>query len=152
MEEEWLAWCYFHLGEYSKALNIYDTLYETETDPTIHLYKACCYLYLENYEKAKQEACAGPNTRLQNRILLHISHREKNDTEMMKYYHKITDTAEDQLSLAAVHFLRSQFQDGTDIYKKAWLTHREQLAVQVYVAFGFYQLDRHDTSNEILQP
>ena len=39
----------------------------------------------------------------------------------------------DQLSLAAVHYLRSHHQEATDIYKRLLLENREDLALNVYV-------------------
>ena len=149
---QWLAYCYFHDGKYYESLELYNLLYETESDPTYHLYRACCLYHLQNYDKALEICQLGPPTRLQNRLLLHIYHKKKNEIEMLKYYEKISDTTPDQLSLAAIHYSRSHFQDATDIYKKEWMAHRNDLAIQIYVAFCFYQLDRHDTSNDIIEP
>ena len=58
--------------------------------------------------------------------------------------------AEDQLSLAAIHYLRSHFQEATDIYKRLLLENRDDLALNVYVAMCYYKLDYYDVSLEIL--
>jgi len=59
---------------------------------------------------------------------------------------------QDQLCLAAVHFLRNHHQEATETYKKLLLEHREYAALQVYVAMCYYKLDYFDISLEILQP
>ena len=39
----------------------------------------------------------------------------------MVRHQELADTQEDQLSLAAIHYLRSHFQEATDIYKRLLL-------------------------------
>ena len=55
-----------------------------------------------------------------------------------------------QLSLAAVHYLRSHHQEATDIYKRLLLENRDDFALNVYVAMCYYKLDYYDVSLEIL--
>ncbi|MCO5602596.1 hypothetical protein L7F22_056730 [Adiantum nelumboides] len=57
---------------------------------------------------------------------------------------------EDQLSLASFHYLQANYQDATDIYKRVLLEHRDWLALNVFVALCYYNLDFHDVSLEIL--
>eukprot|EP00959_Pyramimonas_sp_CCMP1952_P341207 7147966-Pyramimonas_sp.AAC.1 len=68
----------------------------------------------------------------------------------MMYHQQLTDSTEDQLSLAAIHYLRSHFQEATDIYKRLLLENREYLALNVYVALCYCKLDYYDVSLEIL--
>jgi intraflagellar transport protein 56 len=68
----------------------------------------------------------------------------------MTYHHKLSESTQDQLSLAAIHFLRSHFEEATDIYKKLLLENREYLAINVYVALCYYKMDYYDVSLEIL--
>ena len=59
---------------------------------------------------------------------------------------------QDQLSLASIHYLRSHFQEATDIYKRVLLEeNRDFLALNVYVALCYYKLDYYDVSLEVLQ-
>ena len=51
----------------------------------------------------------------------------------MVFHQKLSDTKEDQLCLAGIHYLRSHFQEATDIYKKLLLENRDDLALNVYV-------------------
>ena len=68
----------------------------------------------------------------------------------MQRHQDLTDANEDQLSLAAIHYLRSHFQEATDIYKRLLLENRDDLALNVYVAMCYYKLDYYDVSLEIL--
>lgn len=68
----------------------------------------------------------------------------------MTYHHKLSESTADQLCLAAIHFLRSHFEEATDIYKKLLLENREFLAINVYVALCYYKMDYYDVSLEIL--
>ena len=66
-------------------------------------------------------------------------------------------SVEDQLSLAAMHFLRGHYQVGrlparlmvadggggqeaTDVYKRVLLEQRDNIALNVYVALCYYKL------------
>jgi len=64
----------------------------------------------------------------------------------MTYHHKLSESTADQLCLAAIHFLRSHFEEATDIYKKLLLENREFLAINVYVALCYYKMDYYDVS------
>merc|ERR1719387_2128754 len=70
---------------------------------------------------------------------------------MMSQHQRLTDTTEDQLCLAAIQYLRSHFQEATDIYKRLLVENREHLALNVYVALCYYKLDYYDVALEILQ-
>jgi len=92
----------------------------------------------------------GPSTKLQTRILFHVAHKFNDESKLMMYHQQLTDSTEDQLSLAAIHYLRSHFQEATDIYKRLLLENREFLALNVYVALCYCKLDYYDVSLEIL--
>ena len=87
---------------------------------------------------------------LQNRIFFHCAHRLDDENKLMMMHQKLTDTAEDQLSLAAIHYVRGHFQEATDIYKRLLLENRDDLALNVYVAMCYFKLDYYDVSIEIL--
>ena len=68
----WLGYAAFHLGDYRAALDFYKELLSSPTaDPTNHLYAAACLFHLAQYKEARDEVLKGPETRLQNRILMH---------------------------------------------------------------------------------
>jgi len=154
----WLAYAAFHLGDYNKALDTYTEMIKKgeekkEDISLLHLYVACCHFYLGQYSEAEEAAKKGPANKLQNRLLLHLQQARKDDGdqgEMMKYHKRITDSTEDQLSLASIHYLRSHFQEATDIYKRLLLEYRDYTALRVYVALCYYKLDYYDVSLEML--
>jgi tetratricopeptide (TPR) repeat protein len=98
-------------------------------------------------ERSTQRA---PEHALKNRLLFHIAHKVDDQDKLMMRHQELTDTNEDQLSLAAIHYLRSHFQEATDIYKRLLLESRDDLALNVYVAMCYYKLDYYDVSLEIL--
>merc|ERR1711871_153269 len=100
--------------------------------------------------EAAAEAKKCEESQLQNRILFHASHRMGDEAALMKYHQKLADTKLDQLSLAAIHYLRNHFQEATDVYKRLLLENRDDIALNVYVAMCYYKLDYYDVSLEIL--
>ena len=70
---------------------------------------------------------------------------------MLIYHKKLGDSIPDQLCLAAIHYLRSHYDEANDLYKKLLLDNREYNALNVYVALCYYKLDFFEVSNEILQ-
>lgn len=147
----WLGYCAFHLGDYKKALDTYEELAAGERAPhDVHLCESACYFYLQMYKEAETAAQKGPEGPLQNRLLFHCAHRLNDENKLMVYHQKLTDSKEDQLSLAAIHYARSHFQEATDIYKRLLLENRDDVALNVYVAMCYYKLDYYDVSLEIL--
>ena len=147
----WIGYAAFHLGNFRRAEEAYKELLDTyDVSTDIHLNLACCYFYQQMYEEAEKATTRGPPDSLQNRLLFNISHRVGDESKLMQYHQNLKDKKEDQLSLAAVHYLRSHHQEATDIYKRLLLENREDLALNVYVAMCYYKLDYYDVSLEIL--
>jgi hypothetical protein len=112
LNNEWFAYCYFHSGQYSRALQVYETLLATpEADPMSQIYAASCEFYLGNYKDAVTLVETGPPCALATRILLHCAHAVGDEEKLVEYHGQVSKTLlEDQLSLAAIHFRRSHFQ------------------------------------------
>ena len=88
----------------------------------------------------------------QVRLQFHLAHKLNDEDKLMVHHGKLKTTVEDQLSLASIHYLRSHFQEATDIYKRVLLEeNRDFLALNVYVALCYYKLDYYDVSLEVLQ-
>lgn len=85
----WLAYCYFHMGEYRKAITIYDELLRKTDDKDYHIYKACCYYALCLYDDARKEALKGAETPLQTRLLFHLAHKKNDEKNLMHYHQKL---------------------------------------------------------------
>ena len=150
---QWLAYCAFHLGDYNKALEVYNELIakEDESESQMHTFAACCHFYMGNFKEAEESALKGPVGTLQNRLLFHVAHKINDDTKLMVYHQKLQEQLlDDQLSLAAIHYFRNHFQEATDIYKRILLDNRDYLALNVYVALCYYKLEYYDVSLEVL--
>lgn len=148
----WIAYCSFHLGNFKRAEEAYQELLNVhEVSKVIYLYIACCYFFQQMYEEAEKMASKGPESDpLKVRLMFNIAHRTGDENKLMMFHQKLKDQKEDQLSLAAVHYLRSHHQEATDIYKRLLLENRDDAALNVYVAMCYYKLDYYDVSLEIL--
>ncbi|KAI6182027.1 Tetratricopeptide repeat protein 26 [Aphelenchoides fujianensis] len=90
--------------------------------------------------------------RFKNRLLFHIAHKMKDEKKLMLHHSLLKDTLEDQMCLAAIHFLREHYQEAIDLYKKLLQKNKNFLALNVYLALCYYKLDYYDVSMEVLQP
>lgn len=152
----WIAYCYFHLGDYKRCMKEYTALTENkESPPEVYIYLACCMFFLGMYKEA-EGACnkggthTGAKNKLQNRLMFHLSHKFNDEKKLMGFHKNLQDVVEDQLSLASIHYLRSHYQEAIDIYKRVLLENRDFLALNVYVALCYYKLDYYDVSQEVL--
>ncbi|XP_078723146.1 intraflagellar transport protein 56 isoform X2 [Lampetra fluviatilis] len=102
------------------------------------------------WSEADVAALKAPKSRLQNRLLFHLSHKFSDEKRLMGYHQNLQDIVEDQLSLASIHYMRSHYQEAIDIYKRILLDNRDYLALNVYVALCYYKLDYYDVSQEVL--
>lgn len=66
----------------------------------------------------------GPESPLQTRILFHIAHHQNDEKKLLEYHTKLGESHEDRLSLASIHYLRTHYQEATDIYKRILLENR----------------------------
>ncbi|CAH1243646.1 TTC26 [Branchiostoma lanceolatum] len=153
----WIAYCAFHLGEYKRAMEEFQAMSKRDgCHPDVWVNLACCNFFLGMYKESDEAAQKSPKSRLQNRLLFHLSHKvsqnsDFNDEKRLMHYHQnLQDIIEDQLSLASIHYLRSHYQEAIDIYKRILLDNRDYLALNVYVALCYYKLDYYDVSQEVL--
>ena len=148
----WLAYSAFHAGEYKESIEAYNDLMKIQNfNPEIHAFKSCCYYALCQYDEAYEECTKSPESPLQIRLMYHIAHKRGDENTMLIYHKKLGDSIPDQLCLAAIHYLRSHYDEANDLYKKLLLDNREYNALNVYVALCYYKLDFFEVSNEILQ-
>ena len=149
-----LAYSCFHNGDYRKSIDTYEELMRNhDYDKNFHLFKACC-LYAEcRYKEAKAECeKAGDNVdgSLFIRLMFHLSHKLGEETQIMNFHQQLTSSVEDELCIAALHYLRNHYEEATEIYKKLLLENRDFHALNAYVALCYYKLDYYDVSLEIL--
>ncbi|CAH1243645.1 TTC26 [Branchiostoma lanceolatum] len=147
----WIAYCAFHLGEYKRAMEEFQAMSKRDgCHPDVWVNLACCNFFLGMYKESDEAAQKSPKSRLQNRLLFHLSHKFNDEKRLMHYHQNLQDIIEDQLSLASIHYLRSHYQEAIDIYKRILLDNRDYLALNVYVALCYYKLDYYDVSQEVL--
>lgn len=147
----WLAYCDFHLGEYKLCLEQYEKMFdENPTSKDIPLNLSVCMFYLGMYEEAQKIIEDLPESQLKIRLLFHLAHKLGDDDRLMELHSSLRDVIEDQLSLAGLHYLRGQYQEAIDIYKRILLDNKHLLAVNVYVALCYYKLDYFGMSQEVL--
>ncbi|XP_046644633.1 intraflagellar transport protein 56-like isoform X1 [Daphnia pulicaria] len=139
----WLVYCEFHRGNYKQALLQYESTNNS-------LYAACCYFYLGMYQESRELVLKAPKCPLQVRLSFHLAHKSDDEVSVLEFHRQLRDVAEDQLSLAAVHYLRAHYQEAIDIYKRLVLQNKELMALHVYIALCYYKLDFYDVSQEVL--
>lgn len=76
------------------------------------------------YEESKNLLQQSPLCGLKVRLNFHLAHKLKDEASLMEYHQHLQDTLKDQLSLAAIHYLRAHYQEAIDIYKKLLLQNR----------------------------
>ncbi len=99
-------------GNYRRAEDAYKELLDShDVSGDVHLFLSCCYFFKQQYEDAEKAANKGPNSPLRSRLLFNIYHRMGNEEKLMACHANLKDRKDDQLSLAAVHYLRSHYQE-----------------------------------------
>jgi len=135
-----------------RAMDIYDELLKRDnSDPQLHLYKAACLYAFTQYKESKQECeKCHEESPLKNRLLFQLAQKLGDENEIMNLHGKLTSSVEDQLCMAALHYLRSHFEEATEIYKKLLIENKDFHAINIYVALCYYKMDYYDVSLEIL--
>lgn len=105
------------MGNFKRAEEAYRELLDAhEVTNAVYLYIACCYFYQQMFEEAEKISEKGPDDALKIRLLFNIAHRTADENKLMTYHQKLKDKKEDQLSLAAVHYLRSHHQEVMKLF------------------------------------
>lgn len=150
--KKWIGFCNFHLGDYKEAFQAYNT---TEKDNSITsdddvINTAYCYFFLRMYSHSEKISKTISNPKSKTRLQFHLAHRLNDEAKLIECHQQLLDVVEDQLCLAAVHYLRAHYQEAIDIYKRILAENREHLALHVYIALCYYKLDYYDVSQDIL--
>lgn len=145
----WKGYALFHLGHYEEAIDVYQQLLTNDPDDLLlNLYISSCYYYLGDYENAKKFANLGPSSDFRTRLLFHIAHKLNDEQELLQAHSQLIGTLENQLSLAAIHYMRANYQDAIEIYQRLLMQHPEFLALFVYIAMCQYKIECFEESNE----
>ena len=138
-------------------MDIYDELIKrnegqnSESLSNIYVFKACCLYALCMYKEAKAECeKAVDDSPLKMRLFFQLAQKLGDENEIMNLHARLGNNIEDQLCLAALHYLRSHFEEATEIYKKLLIENKDYHAINIYVALCYYKMDYYDVSLEIL--
>lgn len=145
-----MAFCDFHLGNYKESLDQYQNLDAIKSNKEVAMNIGVCMFYLGMYEEANKIVEELPESPLKIRLLFHLANKLGSDDRLMEVHGSLRDVIEDQLSLAGLHYLRGQYQEAIDIYKRILLDNKNLHAVNVYVALCYYKLDYFGMSQEVL--
>ena len=81
----------------------------------------------------------------------HLAQKQQDESQLMVHHRALEyEVTEDQLALAAMHYLRAHYQEAADIYKNIFKNNRKYVALNVYIALCYYKLDYYDVSEEVL--
>ena len=145
----WHGYSLFHFGDYTQAIEVYERLLEEEPEDTsLNLYIASCQFYNQDYLKARASAEKGPNGDFRTRLLFHIAHQLHDEQQLFQAHSQLVGTMENQLCLAAIHYLRANYPDAIEIYRRILQQNPSFLALHVYIAMCEFKLDHFDESNE----
>lgn len=145
----WNGYSLFHSGLYSDAIELYEDLLKKDPDDKVlHLYISSCQYYNQDYEDARESAIKGPDCDFRTRLIFHIAHQRNDEDELFNAHSKLVGTLENQLSLAAIHYMRGHYQDAVEIYQRLLVQHPDFLALHVYIAMCQFKLELYNESNE----
>ena len=145
----WKGYSLFHLGSYYEAIDVYKQLLKEEPDDLVlNLYISSCFFYLREFEEARAYAEKGPSCDFQTRLFFHIAHQMNNEAEVRVAHSKLVGTLENQLCLAAIHYIRCHFQDAIDIYQKILYEQPNFLALNIYIGMCQFKLQNYSESND----
>ena len=150
----WLAYCYFHNGDYSKSIDIYDLIMKRQNfDNQLYAYKACCLYGLCKYKESLEVAQKADESDLKNRLIFQLAHKLSDDKLLMEYHEKIKESSvPDQLCLAALHYLRCNYEEAAEIYKKIITENKVYTALNVYLALCYYKLEYYEVVHQDFMP
>lgn len=146
----WIGYSAFHLGDFNKALEEYNKLSENcSINSEVLLYVACCYYFLGKKENALKLVNNCSPCPLQKRLFFYLTNLFNHEKRIINL-NMLDDSAEDQLCLASLHFLRNNYKHAKEIYQKIMSTNRDYIALNYYLALCCYQLDETDLALEFI--
>ena len=147
----WLAYSYYHNGDFPKALTIYRNLTKKASyDLIIHTYIACCLYALTKYKEGLEEAKKGIPSDLNNRVRFHLAFKLGDGNEVLEAHQKLNqNSVPDELSLASLHYLKNEQEEAIEIYKKIFMDKKYD-ALNIYLAMCYYKLEYYDIALDLV--
>ena len=147
----WLAYSYFHNGDFPSALEIYNNLMKKPNyDLNLHTYKACCLYALTKYKEGLEEAKKGISSELNNRVKFHLAFKLGQGQEVIDAHSKLNQNSIfDQLTLAALHYLKNEQEEAIEIYKKIYMDKKYD-ALNIYLSMCYYKNEYFDIALDLV--
>lgn len=119
-------------------------------DPILNTYKACCLYGLGKYKEAYSEAEKGPkDEELTNRIKLHCAFKNRVGVAVIDHGHKLTKSVQDQLCSAGLQYLKGEYEEAIEIYKKLYMDKKYD-ALNIYLGMCYYKLEFYDIALDLV--
>eukprot|EP00210_Caulerpa_lentillifera_P009313 g8877.t1 len=145
---KWKAFAHTHNGQFKEALEIYKKQTEATNDSEAFLHLAVCYYYMGLYEEALVAAQKGPETSLKTRLLMQIEDQQGN-AELCEFHcSHLSNSVQDQLSLAALYIRHERHEDAIAIYKQILSQNERHFALEFYLAVSYSHLEIYDVALE----
>lgn len=108
----WIGYVAFHAGDYARAVAAYEEeLRSRPSNERARLALSVALFFCHKMQEAERLAAQLPESPLQNRLLFHIAHRLDQESRVLAHHRMLSDTVEDQLTLAAMHYARGHYQN-----------------------------------------
>eukprot|EP00761_Pharyngomonas_kirbyi_P001437 gb/GECH01001441.1/.p1 GENE.gb/GECH01001441.1/~~gb/GECH01001441.1/.p1 ORF type:complete len:560 (+),score=107.94 gb/GECH01001441.1/:1-1680(+) len=147
----WLGYCALHAWDFEKATEVFEELSKSKGDNAPEWIFLGISLYFQGkLEEAKEAAEKGPQNSLRTRLLFHIANRMNDEKELMACNTDMKQTIEDKLSMAAVYYYRTNYDQAGKLYKSILMDNSGFHALNVYIAMCYYNLDYFDVVLECL--
>jgi intraflagellar transport protein 56 len=149
----WLAYSLAHAGKHAHAEEAFRQLEEYDSDSRAEhsVHRAVELLQLGRVHDAEELARENAlPTALKQRLLFHCAHRLGDEDELERQHQQLSESPEDQLAIASVHFLRGYYREAADIYKSVLEEHQCFSALNVYIALCYHKLELYDLSSRLL--
>lgn len=150
----WRIACQFYMGSYGEAQEGLMMLKEQNFHPKI----------AENQKSLVKRLRLMLALKLHQQRQANMVGAKKDDTmsaDVIKWHEAISGSSNpsDLCAVAAMHFMRGQYQEAIDIYKKLIAEDKaagpdaaKYSALHVYLGLSYYKLDYYDVSQDILGP
>lgn len=102
------------------------------------------------YKEAYAEAEKGPKEEeLSNRIRFHSAFKLRIGVAVIDYHSKLSKSIPDQLCLAALQYLKGEYEEAIQIYKKIYMDKKYD-ALNIYLAMCYYKLEFYDIALDLV--
>lgn len=85
------------------------------------LFQRFIFILIGMYPESLKALSSIEDCPIKLRMLFHLAHKLNDENRLIELHGQLGDAEEDHLSLGALHFFRSHYQDAIDVYKRILL-------------------------------